>query len=154
MAIINNVAYSWSMIQIEFDLDSGLDSKILSGVSSIKWNIKRNVKTNYGLGGEPVNRGFGNKEYTASITLDYNAQSQLRAIVLESGGSSLMDLGEFNIIVSWTNDMGAGVFVDETVTLEGCMFTEEGLEVNQDDTNITKEFDLNPFKITPQVIGI
>lgn len=154
MAKINNVAYSWSMIQIEFSLESGLDSAILAGVSSIKWNIKRNVKTNYGLGGEPINRGFGNKEYTASITLDYNAQSQLRAIVQASGGSSLMDLGEFNIIVSWTNDMGAGVLVDETVTLEGCMFTEEGLEVNQDDTNITKEFDLNPFKITPQAIGI
>ena len=148
MAVINNVAYSWSMIEIKFGMDSGLDSTILSGVSAIKWNIKRNIKTNYGLGGEPVNRGFGNREYSASITLDYNAQAQLRAIILAAGGSTLMDLGEFNIVITWANDMGAGNFVNESVTLEGCMFSEEGLEVNQDDTNITKEFDLNPFKIT------
>ena len=34
-----------------------------------------------------------------------------------------------------------------TVTLKGCIFTEDCLESQQDDTNITHEFDLNPFDI-------
>ena len=51
---------------------------VLQGVTGIKYNIKKNIKTNYGLGGEPVSRGFGNREYSASITMDYNTQVQLR----------------------------------------------------------------------------
>ena len=100
------------------------------------------MKTNYGLGGEPVNRGFGNREYTASITMDYNTQVQLRALQ-----GSLMALGEFDLIVTFANEMGTDDWTEETVTLKGCLFNEDGMEAEQDATNITKEFDLNPFKI-------
>ena len=143
--IVNNVAYSWSMVELTAPALTGsanTNPVILQGVSGIKWNIKKNVKTNYGLGGEPVNRGFGNREYTASITMDYNTQVQLRALK-----GTLMNLGEFDLIVSFANEMGTDDWVDETVTLKGCLFTEDGMEASQDDTNITKEFDLNPFKI-------
>ena len=145
--IVNNVAYSWAMIELTAPALTGsnnANTTILQGVSGIKWNIKRNVKTNYGLGGEPVNRGFGNREYTASITMDYNTQVQLRALK-----GSLMALGEFDLVISFANELGTDDWTTETVTLEGCLFTEDGMEASQDDTNITKEFDLNPFKITP-----
>lgn len=145
--IVNNVAYSWAMIELTAPAltgSSNANPTILQGVSGIKWNIKRNVKTNYGLGGEPVNRGFGNREYTASITMDYNTQVQLRALK-----GTLMALGEFDLVVSWANELGTDDWTTETVTLKGCLFTEDGMEANQDDTNITKEFDLNPFKIIP-----
>lgn len=143
--IVNNVAYSWSMIQLTAPALTGsanANPVILQGVSGIKWNIKKNVQTNYGLGGEPVNRGFGNREYTASITMDYNTQVQLRALK-----GTLMNLGEFDLIVSFANEMGTDDWTEETVTLKGCLFTEDGMEASQNDTNITKEFDLNPFKI-------
>ncbi len=143
--IVNNVAYSWSMVQLTAPGLTGTDSAnpvILQGVSAIKWNIEHKVETNYGLGGQPVNRGFGNTTYTASITIDYNTQVQLRALK-----GSLMQLGEFDLIVSFANDLGSDDWSEETVTLSGCLFNEDGLEVSQDDTNITKEFDLNPFKI-------
>ena len=145
--IVNNVAYSWAMIELTAPALTGSASAnptILQGVSGIKWNIKRNVKTNYGLGGEPVNRGFGNHEYTASITRDYNTQVQLRALK-----GSLMNLGEFDLVISFANELGTDDWTTETVTLKGCLFTEDGMEAEQDDTNITKEFDLNPFKIIP-----
>lgn len=145
--IVNNVAYSWAMIELTAPAltgSSNANPTILQGVSGIKWNIKRNVKTNYGLGGEPVNRGFGNREYTASITMDYNTQVQLRALK-----GTLMALGEFDLVVSWANELGTDDWTTETVTLKGCLFTEDGMEASQDDTNITKEFDLNPFKIIP-----
>ena len=75
--IVNNVAYSWSMVELTSSALTGSTSAnpvILSGVSAIKWNIEHKVETNYGLGGQPVNRGFGNTTYTASITMDYNTQ--------------------------------------------------------------------------------
>lgn len=149
--IVNNVAYSWSMVQLTA---SGLTGSananpiILAGVSAIKWNIEHKVETNYGLGGQPVNRGFGNTVYTASITMDYNTQVQLRALK-----GSLMNLGEFDLVVSFSNDLGSDDWVEETVTLSGCLFNEDGMEVSQDDTNITKEFNLNPFKIELTTTG-
>ena len=91
MAIINNVAYSWSMITLSstaLGIDEG--STTLEGVSAIKWSKKRKVESNYGMGED------------------------------------------------WTTT---------TVTLKGCIFTEDCLESQQDDTNITHEFDLNPFDI-------
>ena len=145
--IVNNVAYSWSMIELTAPGLTGSNDAnpiILQGVSGIKWNIKKNVKTNFGLGGEPVNRGFGNREYTASITMDYNTQVQLRALK-----GSLMNLGEFDLVISFANELGTDDWTTETITLKGCLFTEDGMEAQQDDTNITKEFDLNPFKIIP-----
>ena len=46
MAIINNVAYSWSMIRISIPaLDISEDSTIMQGVSEIKWNKTRKLKT-------------------------------------------------------------------------------------------------------------
>ena len=143
--VINNVAYSWAMIELTAPALTGsanANPTVLQGVQGIKWNIKRNVKSNYGLGGEPVNRGFGNREYTASITMDYNTQVQLRALK-----GSLINLGEFDLVISWANELGTDDWTTETITLQGCMFTEDGMEANQDDTSITKEFDLNPFRI-------
>lgn len=143
--IVNNVAYSWAMVQLtSLALTGSANSNpiILQGVTAIKWNRKKKVETNYGLGGEPVNRGFGNTEYTAQITMDYNTQVQLRALK-----GSLMALGEFDLVISFANEFNTQDFSTETVTLKGCLFNEDGMEVSQDDTNITKEFELNPFKI-------
>lgn len=142
-AIINNVAYSWSMIRISIPaLDISEDSTIMQGVSEIKWNKVRKIENNYGIGGNAINRGFGNKTCTASITMDYNTVSQLRALA-----GSLMDLGEFDLIISFTNAYAGADWTAQTVTLKGCIFNEDGMESKQDDTNIAKEYNLNPFDI-------
>lgn len=142
MTIVNNVAYSWAMIELNPTQGSGIDGVSLQGVTAIKWNKKWNIKTNYGLGGKPVNRGFGNWEYTASITMDYNTQVELRAL-----RGSLTAIGEFDLVVSFANQFETEDWSTETVTLKGCIFSEDGMEASQDDTSITKEFDLNPFDI-------
>ena len=97
MAIINNVAYSWSMITLSstaLGIDEG--STTLEGVSAIKWSKKRKVESNYGMGGRPVSRGFGNITYTASITMDYATQQLLRSVY-----GSLLEIGEFDLIISY-----------------------------------------------------
>mgnify|MGYP003444611913 CR=1 FL=1 len=81
MAVINNVAYSWSMITLSstaLGIEEG--STTLEGVSAIKWSKKRKVESNYGMGGKPVSRGFGNITYSASITMDYATQQLLRSV--------------------------------------------------------------------------
>lgn len=143
MAVINNVAYSWSMITLAstaLGIDEG--STLLSGVSAISWNKSRKIEPNYGLGGKPVSRGFGNLSYAASVTMDYATQQALRSTY-----GSLMDIGEFDLIVSFANPYGTEDWESTTVTLKGCIFNEDGMTSQQDDTNITKEFQLNPFDI-------
>lgn len=143
MPIINNVSYSWAMIELASPQLTGTGgSTILNGVSAIEYSIKQNIKDNYGLGGRKIGRGWGNIETSASITMDYNTQVELRA-----NSGSLRNIGEFDLIISFGNFVGEGEITSETVTLKGCVFNEDGFEANQDDTNLTHKFDLNPFDI-------
>lgn len=146
MAVINNVAYSWSLITLSstaLAIDEG--STVLEGVSGIKWSKKRKIESNYGLGGKPVSRGFGNITYSASLTMDYATQQLLRSTY-----GSLQDIGEFDLVISFANPMGSDDWSTTNITLKGCIFDEDGFESQQDDVNISHEFDLHPFDI---VIG-
>ena len=71
-------------------IDEG--STTLEGVSAIKWSKKRKVESNYGMGGRPVSRGFGNITYTASITMDYATQQLLRSVY-----GSLLEIGDYQL---------------------------------------------------------
>ena len=102
-------------------IDEG--STTLEGVSAIKWSKKRKVESNYGMGGKPVSRGFGNITYTASITMDYATQQLLRSVY-----GSLLEIGEFDLIISFANPMASDDWTTTTVTLKGCIFTEDCLE--------------------------
>ena len=143
MATINNVGYSWSMIQLQTTIPGESEkAPILVDATAISWSAQRKMEYTYGLGGQPRKRGYGNITYEASITLPYGTQIELRT----KGGGTLMGLGEFNLKVSWVNDLAANV-TSEVVTLAGCTFTEGGFDANQDDTSLTKEFQLNPYRI-------
>lgn len=147
--LINNVAYSWSMIQLQTDFSGESESMpIFVDATAIEWNTKRKIESIYGLGGQPRKRGFGNVTYEASITIPYGTQIALRNM---SPDGTLLGLGEFDLVVSWVNDVAANV-TSETITLGGCILAESGMEASQDDTSITKKFDLNPHRIyTPTV---
>ena len=140
MAIINNVAYSWSMITLAstaLGIEEG--STVLEGVSGIKWSKKRKIEPNYGLGGKPVSRGFGNISYTASITMDYATQQTLRSTY-----GSLMDVGEFDLIISFANPMasddGYVYYPDVNVVEEmaDMMSASRGFETNVEVLNSIK----------------
>lgn len=144
MAQINDVAYSWSMIQLQTDL-TGENPKapIFVDCTSIKWNSERKVESIWGLGGQPRKRGFGNVTYEASIVLPYGTQIALRE---KSDDGTLLGLGSFNLVISWVNDLAQNI-TSETVTLAGCFFSQGGMDASQDDTSLTKEFDLHPHRI-------
>lgn len=142
--LINNVAYSWSMIQLQTNFEGeSAQAPIFVDCTAIKWNTERKIDPIYGLGGQPRKRGFGNVTYEASITLSYGTQIALRD---KSADGTLLGLGEFNLIVSWVNDVAANI-TSETVTLAGCILAEGGMDASQDDTSFTKEFNLHPHRI-------
>ena len=70
--LINGRAYDWSMIEINFGFASS--SEAIYGIKAVKWERKRKVESNYGIGSQPISRGYGNWTYTASIELDYATQ--------------------------------------------------------------------------------
>lgn len=141
---INNVAYSWSMVQLQTTLNGESPSApIFVDCTSISWSTERKIDSIYGLGGQPRKRGFGNVTYSASITLPFSTQIVLRQ---KSPDGTLLGLGEFNLVVSWVNDLGQNAD-SETVTIAGCLLAQSGMDANQDDTSITKEFDLHPHRI-------
>lgn len=139
--IINNVAYSWAMINLSAPALNA-NSVTLAGVTAISWSKKRNIQTNYGLGGKPVNRGFGNFTYAASITFDYNT-----FVALLGSNMSLIELGEFDLNISFSNAVDGSDFTTHNVTLKGCIFDEDAMDASQDDTAINHEYNLNPFDI-------
>lgn len=150
MATINNVAYSWSMIQLQTNLEGESESApILVDCTAISWNSNRKIDSIYGLGGQPRKRGFGNVTYEASITLPYGTQMELRS---KSADGTLLGLGEFNLIISWVNDLAANL-TSETVTLAGCILAEGGMDAKQDDTSIEKDFDLHPHRIYTNTVA-
>lgn len=148
MAKINNVDYSWSMIQLQTNLSGESPSApLFVDCTAISWSSKRKVDKIYGLGGQQRKRGFGNVTYEASITLPYGTQVMLRN---KSENGTLLGLGEFNLIISWVNDLAENV-TKETTTLAGCLLVEDGMNAKQDDTSLPKDFDLNPYRIyTPK----
>lgn len=147
---INNVAYSWSMIQLQTTFPGeSANSPIFVDCTSISWNTERKIESIYGLGGQPRKRGFGNVTYSASITLPYSTQINLRS---KSPDGTLLGLGEFNLVVSWVNDLSKNT-TSETVTIAGCILAQSGMDASQDDTSITKEFDLHPHRIYTNTIA-
>jgi hypothetical protein len=141
---INNVAYSWSMVQLQTNLSGeSASAPIFVDCTSISWSTERKIDSIYGLGGQPRKRGFGNVTYSASITLPYSTQITLRE---KSPDGTLLGLGEFNLIVSWVNDLAENT-TSETVTIAGCLLAQSGMEAKQDDTSISKDFDLHPHRI-------
>lgn len=132
---------------------SDFNQTMLLDCTGISWDTNRKVENIYGVGGQPRKRGFGNVEYSASITLPYNTQAAIRAV---SPDGTMMGIGEFNLKVSWVNELGNDAALNiggkssnaiEIVTIAGCIFTQGGMDAKQDDTSITKDFDLHPFRI-------
>jgi len=138
--LINGRAYDWSMIEFQF---SNIVGEPIMGIQAIKWNRSRKIEMNYGVGAHPQSRGFGNITPTASISLDYNAQVTLQRL---SPDGTLEGLGEFDLIIAYNHPEDGKTI---TTALRRCIFSEDGLDANQDDTNLVSEIPLNPGAIEP-----
>lgn len=123
--LINGINYSWGNIRII------LFGTIITGVTKISYKTKQKKENNYGFGYEPISRGYGNKEYEASIEI---YTDELKRIIAAAPNRAIMEIPPFDIIVQF-EDPATGILLTQD-TLRMCEFTEEGLDSSQNDSKL------------------
>jgi hypothetical protein len=131
MALINGIEAGWSSIKLNILGASP------NGVTAISYEEKQEKKDNYGAGDKPVSRGYGNKEYTAAVTLTSKEVDAIQEKLQK--GQSLTDIEPFDIQVVY-QAKGSTKFVRHT--LLACEFQNNGRDVKQGDTVIEVKLDL------------
>jgi hypothetical protein len=127
--LINGVAYSWANVKLV------LFGVPVIGITKIEYKKKQNKENNYGLGTEPISRGYGNNEYDAKITL---YKDEWNSIIAAAPNKDPNQIPFFDIQVSFG---GAGVASTLDV-LQACEFLEDPFTVGQGDTKIMIELPL------------
>lgn len=132
MALINGVNYSWQDVRLV------LFGVPVRGITKIEYKAKQNKMNNYGVGIEPISRGYGNKEYEGSIELYLD---EWKAIIAASPNTDPTAIDAFSIQVVY----GSARTTARVDYLNMVEFLEDPLSTSQGDTSI---------KITiPLIIG-
>ena len=124
--LINGVNYSWANIKLV------LFGVPVVGITKIEYSKKQKKENNYGMGTEPVSRGYGNNEYEGKITL---YRDEWNKIIAAAPTKNPMDIDFFDIQVVYAGTRVAPV-ID---VLRSCEFMEDVLSVGQGDTKIMVE---------------
>ena len=131
--LVNGVNYSWSNIKLV------LFGVPVIGITAIEYKRKQTKENNYGMGNEPVSRGYGKKEYEGKITL---YRDEWNAIIAAAPSRDPLDIPWFDIQVSFS-----GTRVQPALdVLRACEFLEDPFTVAQGDTKIMVEI--------PIIIGL
>jgi hypothetical protein len=127
--LINGKAHEWADIRV------GLFGRIVAGITSIKYDDNQQMENNYGAGNKPVSRGYGNIEFSGSITM---LAEEVAAIESQAPNGRLQEIEEFPITVSYL-PIGGQV---TTHKLLFCKFMKNGRDANQGDKKIEVEIPL------------
>jgi hypothetical protein len=129
MALINGTNYSWSNVSLV------LFGVPVVGITKIEYKKKQKKDDNYGIGTEPVSRGYGNSEYEAKITI---YKDEWNGIIAAAPSRDPLAIPPFDIQVSFG---GSRVSASLDV-LQACEFLEDAFTVGQGDTKIMIELPL------------
>ncbi len=131
--LINGVNYSWSNVSLV------LFGVPVIGIAKIEYTRKQKKDNNYGLGVDPISRGYGNKEYEGKISI---YRDEWNKIIAAAPSRDPLDIDFFDIQVSFS-----GTRVTPSLdVLRACEFLEDPFTVSQGDTKIMVEL--------PIVIGL
>lgn len=127
--IVNGVNYSWTNVKLV------LFGVPVVGITAIEYKKKQKKENNYGMGAEPISRGYGNAEYEGKITI---YREEWNAIIAASQNRDPLAIDFFDIQVSFS-----GTRVTTTLdVLRACEFLEDPFTVGQGDTKIMIELPL------------
>jgi len=124
--LINGVSYSSANVKLV------LFGVPVIGVTAIEYSAKQKKENNYGLGFDPVSRGYGQKEYTGKITLYREVWA---AIIANAPGLDPLDIPMFDIQVIFGGTPTRPLSV-KTDVLQACDFLEDPFSVKSNDTAI------------------
>jgi hypothetical protein len=127
--LINGVNYSWSNVKLV------LFGVPVIGITQIEYKRKQTKENNYGMGTEPISRGYGNKEYEGKITL---YREEWNSIIAAAPSRDPLEIAPFDIQVSFS---GSRVLPALDV-LRACEFLEDPFTIAQGDTKAMVEIPL------------
>ncbi|MCK4500070.1 hypothetical protein KAU11_06195 [Candidatus Babeliales bacterium] len=126
--LINGKAFSASDITV---LVAGI---VVASVSSLTATQTQEKTNNKGFSDEPVSRGRGTKEYEGSIDLSYTDALKLRNLSPTGG---LLEVPTFEILAVLDNAVNVS-----RIRIKNAEFTDDGIEVSVDDTEIKRTYGL------------
>ena len=128
-ALINGINYSWANVKLN------LFGTPIVGVVAIEYDSTQEKKNNYGVGVEPVSRGYGNKEYKGSIEI---YRDEWQKIIAASPNKDPLDVKPFDIQVLFG---GSSVqFAQDN--LLACEFLNDPFTAKQGDSKLMAKIDL------------
>ena len=133
--MINGVQHSWATIQ------ALIEGVITTGYVAVSYEDKQDIQNIYGAGQNPVGRGYGRIESTASITL---LRDEIESIRKSSPTGRLQDIAPFDIVIAFLPIGGATI---ANHVIKNCQFTDDGMEAKEGDTKNEKQLNLLPSHI-------
>ncbi len=133
--LINGVEPAWANIIV------GIAGVPETAITAISYKDAQTIENLYGAGQNPVARGYGNIEPTASITLLTSAVEALRAASLTG---RLQDIAPFTISVNYI-PINGGTLIRHKI--KNVQFLEDGVDAKQGDTKIERTLPLIPSNI-------
>ncbi|MEK0370396.1 MAG: hypothetical protein QQN55_04475 [Nitrosopumilus sp.] len=106
----------------------------VASVTSFSATVSQEKTNNKGFSDEPVSRGRATKEYEASVDMSYTDRLKLANL---SPTGDLLGLPIFEVLAVLNN----GVNVSR-IRLKNAEFTDDGIEVTTDDTDIVRTYAL------------
>ena len=122
-ALVNGINISWSNIICV------IAGTPIVGITTLTYSRDQKKDNNYGMGSEPVSRGYGQTTYKGSITIYYD---ELKRMAAAAPNGDITKLPPFSIIVIFE---GLGIGVSKE-TLTNVEFTEDPFSSNSGDTAI------------------
>ena len=122
--LVNGINYSWAGIKLV------LFGVPVVGITKITYNAKQKKENNYGMGVEPISRGYGNKEYDGSIEMYLD---EWKRIISASPNRDPLSIAPFDIQVLYGNN---AIAPDQKDVLRMCEFLENPLDAGQGDTKL------------------
>lgn len=121
--LVNGTSYAWT------DVKMVLFGIPVVGITKIEYNRKMEKTNNYGMGGEPIGRGYGRVEYSGSIELYLEEWSR---IINASPNRDPLQISWFDVQVLYASDIHA--IVPKVDILHAVEFMEDGLSTSEGET--------------------
>lgn len=127
--LINGTNYSWANVTLVW---YGIP---VVGIMDISYKKKTKKENNYGVGSDPVSRGYGNNEFEASVTIYLDEWNK---IVKAAAGNDPLSIPPQDIQVVY----GGSRVSAKTDVLQQAEAMEDPIEVKQGDTKIAVKIPL------------
>ncbi|MDR3046127.1 MAG: hypothetical protein LBU51_00750 [Bacteroidales bacterium] len=133
--LVNGIAYSWS------DIKTRIAGQLVIGITGLDYGQTRQVDNIYGMGSNPVARGYGRNEATAKLTL---LKDEVVALERAAEGHDITNIPPFDITVSYVPLNQSKIKTD---IIKNCQFKGNSASWKEGDSSNAVELELLPSHI-------